>query len=201
MDRGLGQFFRQLRRVDVVLRQLVGAVEDVGETELGVGGEHMGLQMNPHRFHLCRRNAARRNLEARPGQQRHGDHDDIESAVAFRASCFGTGFDHVGQFVIGARTAVVQMVEHGDQGFLAVVGQQVVDMGCKAGFPPGILDPVRRLAEPRCKAGKKFGVRRLAGAARKAGAFHGERGRKNGSAETVRANSTSWPQAGFVTIS
>jgi hypothetical protein len=138
----LASLSAKLRRIDVVLRQLIGAVEDVAETELGVGGEHMGLQMNPHRIHLRRRNAARGNLEARPGQQRYGNHDDIESAAAFGASRFGAGFDHVGQFVVGARTAVIELVEHGDQGFLGVVGQQAIDVCGEAGFPEGILDPV-----------------------------------------------------------
>jgi hypothetical protein len=82
-------------------------------------------------------------------------------------------FDHVGQLVIGARAGAVELVEHGDQGFLGVVGQQAVDVGGEAGFPECILDPVRRLAESRCKSDQEFGVRRLAGAARKAVAFHG----------------------------
>ena len=107
MDRGFGQLFRQLPRVDVVLRQLVGTVQDVAEAQLCVGCEHMGLQMNPYGINLRGRNAARRNLEARPGQQRHGDHHYFDPVVTLGTTRFGAGLDHVGQFVIGARTAVV----------------------------------------------------------------------------------------------
>ena len=143
MNRGLGEFFGQLRGFDIVLRQLVGAVEDVGQSELGVGGQHVGLQMNPQRLHLGRCNGARGNLEARPGQQRHGDHHRIEAVVGFGAARFGAGFDHVGQFVVGARAPGVQLVEYRYQRFLPVVGQQAVYVSCQAGFPTGVLNPVR----------------------------------------------------------
>jgi hypothetical protein len=134
MDRCLGQPFGQLRGFNVVLRQLVGAVQDVAEAELGVGRKHMGLQMYSHRVHLCHRDAARRNLKPGPGQQRHGDHHDVEAVVGVGAACFGTGLDHVGQFVIGARASGIELVEHGDQGLFGVVGQQAIYVA--PGGPP-----------------------------------------------------------------
>ena len=67
----------------------------------------------------------------------------IITVVGFGAARFCAGFDHVGQFVVGARATGVQLVEYRHQGFLAIAGQQAVYVGGQAGFPIGVLNPVR----------------------------------------------------------
>ena len=88
MQRGLGQLLGQLRSFGVALRQLVRAPEKIGEADLGVGGEDVGLQLNAQSGQKIRNHGTGRNHEPGPGQYRCREKYDVLGCAGFAAAGF-----------------------------------------------------------------------------------------------------------------
>ena len=172
MHGGLYQFVGHLRGLDVALRQLVGTEQVIRQPEPGVGGQHMGLEMHAQCGQRGCRNWPGGDLEARPGEQGGGNQHHIESAGGLAASGFNTELDHVDQLVVAPITCRVQLIKRGsDRAFVLFDKQSLYDLR-QAGLPELIFKPGRGLTEFGGQLNQQIRVRRLLGAAGKAGSFH-----------------------------
>ena len=133
----------------------------------------MGAEMHVQRLQRALGQRTRGDGEARPGEDGGGEELDVVFlALSFNPVGFGARFDHVGQFIVGARVGLEQAVERGVDIVLGTVFEQAVDDIGELRFPVGVF----QLAAGFGKAGGQtlqFG--RVAGktvARAKAGAFH-----------------------------
>ncbi len=79
----------------------------------------MGLQLDAQHRHYFRRDRSGGNRITRPRQYRRGEQQNVLTGLSRSRqrvmTGLGTGFDHVGEFVVGATTDAIQMIERGVQ--------------------------------------------------------------------------------------
>ena len=169
----LAEIVSQVAGFDVAARQLVRAEQVVGQRHLGPGAEGVGAQLHLEAVEGGGRNRAGRNGKARPRQQRRGEHDSVPvlAGIAGHAA-FGTGFDEIGQFVVGGRILAPQVVERGVQRVLVAVGQQPAHLFGEPHFPVAVFDAAGGQRQSGGQPGEQRGVLREAAAAGESGAFH-----------------------------
>ena len=177
MQGRFGEFFRQRRRVAVTLRQLIGTEKEVSQAETDIGSQHMGLQLHAQARQYFGRNRAGGNRITRPGQHRRSKQQDVLAGLSRSrhrmVAALGTGFHHVGQFVIGAPARPIQMIERGIQRGLIVGRQQAIDQARQAALPKIILQATAGKAQLGGNADQILGIGGLFAATGKAGTFHG----------------------------
>jgi len=54
-------------------------------------------------------------------------------------AALGTGFDHIGQFIIGATAGTVEVIQGGIQSRLVIAGEQTLNQPAKFSLPEFIL--------------------------------------------------------------
>ena len=155
-------------------RQLVRAEQIVADGKMYLGRQHVRLKMDRDVVQGVRRDGARRNRIARPGQQRGGDQQCVAGhAVQFDAAAFDAGFHQVRQLVVGAAIGSIEMIQGGVQGVLIAAFEQLCDLACQPVFPEAVLDAAAGIAQAGGEQGDLFRFAGKAGAGAEAGAFHG----------------------------
>ena len=134
------------------------------ERDRGAGAEVVPLfasarQVSGQRVEQRCRDRTGRNGKARPRKQRGGEHDRVPvlRSLAGQAA-FDAGFDRIGQFVIGGRIVLPQMVERTAERLFVAVGQQAGHQLGQSRLPITVFDTAGRQRQPVGETGELGGV-------------------------------------------
>jgi hypothetical protein len=168
---GFAQVRREVRGGAIALGQLVGAEQEVGQRELDVLGEHVGLEMDAQVGHDRGSDRRGRDAVARPRHDRRGDEQHVVLIVGLERP-FGPRFDHVGEFVVGVGAGRAEMVEGGVEGVFVLGTQETIHGVGEALVPEVVFGAAAGIGQAVGEPQELFGVARQSAATPESVTFH-----------------------------
>jgi DNA-binding transcriptional MerR regulator len=172
---------QQLPGLDKTVRQLIRAVQIVGERHAAAGGEHVRAEMDFQRLQGALRDRRGRDRKARPGEYRRCEQQDVERVAAIgHHARLGLRLDDVREIVMGHRMGVEEAVQRAGEVILRALLEQPVHQFGEAVLPEQILKLAAGFGKADGQTAELGGVGRNALAGGEAVAFHGlEPGRRS----------------------
>jgi hypothetical protein len=153
--------------------QLIGAVEVVGQRQARIGSEHVCAEVDLERLQGAAWDRRGRDREARPGEHRRGNQEDVEVLPGMSDDAgFGICFDDVGKIVVRHRMRVEQTVERTAEVILRAILEQSFTSSNQTTLPELVFHLAAGLGKPDRQAAQLGRVGRDAFPGREAVTFH-----------------------------